>query len=440
MSNAPPEAQTERVESPKSQIASRPTTSIDMPGESEEQQNDEIDEQGAQVVQDVAEQEGDGPDETTHTRALYKSSRFKGYLILVLASGVNYQAVHVSNNPSFFGEFSAVAATSGQRSYAIAVALISIILSSAICVAHLDCFSPMKKYWARLFQPKSRTEAYLLTALMTWWVVALWINTGINGIAGNGKGQYNLYFSSWICLLVCAWTMERWLVSCDYPALDGFLASWPNRAPGWIAIFFLSFSALLSILDLYFNWDKVDTAYIKAEYKSVQQSQWEWLIFATGFTMLPSIGFVLVEIFRETKPGEDKNTKPEWEIIMEGFVLLILFVIWIPSVIIATTPGGAASLVGNAYFFVWSSTVFVVDTCVWWIHDWRRRVLTIIKDQERAYRNIQLDVLERSKLELEMHTANTKNKEQQETAMCDDGDSLNSDSLEGQPISDIAGT
>jgi hypothetical protein len=156
--------------------------------------------------------------------------------------------------------------------------------------------------------------------------------------------------------------------------------------------------------------------------------------------MLPSIGFVLVEIFRETKPGEDKNTKPEWEIIMEGFVLLILFVIWIPSVIIATTPGGAASLVGNAYFFVWSSTVFVVDTCVWWIHDWRRRVLTIIKDQERAYRNIQLDVLERSKLELEMHTANTKNKEQQETAMCDDGDSLNSDSLEGQPISDIAGT
>lgn len=265
-------------------------------------------------------------------------------------------------------------------------------------------------------------------------------NAGLMDRGGKSKGQFNLHFSSWLCLLVCAWTMERWLVSCDYPALDGFLASWPNRAPGWIAIFFLSFPALLSILDLYFNWDKVDTAYIKAEYKSVPQSQWEWLIFATGFTMLPSIGFVLVEIFRETKPGEDKNTKPEWETIMEGFILLILFLIWIPSVIIATTPGGAASLVGNAYFFVWSSTVFVVDTCVWWIHDWRRRVLTIIKDQERAYRNIQQDVLERSKLELEMHAAKIKNMEQQQTAMCDDGDSLNSDSLEGQPISDIAGT
>ena len=423
--------------SPKSETASPSSTPAEKPGEREEEKADEND---PHDVEGNVEQEGDGPDGTPHTRALYKSSRFKGYLILVLASGVNYQAAYVSNNPSFFGEFSAVAATAGERGYALAVALVSIIASSTICVAHLDFFSPMKKYWARIFQPKSRTEAYLLALLIVWWIAALWINTGINGIAGNGKGQYNLYFSSWICLLVCLWTMERWLVSCDYPALDGFLASWPNRAPGWIAIFFLSFAALLSILDLYFNWYKVESPYVMAQYESVQEAQWEWLIFATGFTTTPSIGFILVEIFRETKPGEDKNTKPEWETIMEGFVLLILFVIWIPSVIVATTPGGAASLVGNTYFFVWSSTVFVVDTCVWWIHDWRRRVLTIIKDQERAYRNIQQEVLEQSRLELEMHAAKTKNTEQQQTAIDDDDDSLNSESLDGQPISDIAGT
>lgn len=379
-------------------------------------------------------------DTPRHERALFKSSRFKGYLILVLASGVNFQAANISDNPSFFGEFSAIPATHRQRSYAMAVALVSIIVSSITCIAHLDSFTPMKKYWRQAFRPKSRFEAYLLGALIVWWVVALWINTGIRGIAGNGKGQYNLYFSTWASLVVCLWTMERWLVSCDFPALDQFLASWPNRAPGWIAIFFLSFGALLSIVDLYANWYKVDNPYIQAKYSRVPQMQWEWLLFATGFTILPSMGFVLVEIVRENKPGKKKNSKPQWETIMEGYVLLGLFFIWMPSVIIATTPGGAASLVGNAYFCLWACTVFVVDTCVWWIHDWRQRVLTTIKEQEKEYRNIQQEVLERSRLELEMQAAVDTTKNNEHPAKDDDDASLYSDSLEEQPIADIAGT
>jgi hypothetical protein len=312
------------------------------------------------------------------------------------------------------------------------------VFSSVICIAHLDGLTPLKAYWRDIFGPASRKEAIVISLLLLWWIVAIWINTGVMGIAGNGKGQYNLYFSYWLVLFVSLWTMERWFVSCGFLSLDQFLASWPNRAPGWIAIFFLSFAALLSILDTFFNWRKVDSKFIKAEYAIIPQEQWEWLMFVTAFTLIPSMTFFGVEIFRETKPGEDKNTKPEWETITEGVILLILLLFWIPSVIVATTPGGAASLVGNAYFFVWATTIFVVDTSVWWIHDWRRKVLTSLQEQEKEYRKIQFEVIQRSKMNCDVH--HTLVNVSRDVNKQNDSESIESDSIEGQYISEVAGT
>ena len=402
--------------------------------ESENQEQEEAEQQADDNGEEAKEEEAEAE---PCSKALYKSSRFKGYLILVITSGVNYSAAYVSDDVNYFlGEGaapSAVAASEVQRRYAEAVALISIIVSSFIVVAHLDRCTPLKKYWFQIFKAKSRCEAYIIAVLIVWWLVALWINTGINGIAGDGKRQFNLYFSSWACFFICIWTMERWMVACEYLSYKKFLASWPNRAPGWIAIFFLSVGSLLCVVDLFANWKDSGIKY----YEIVQDSQWNWMFFATAFTIAPAGGFILAEITREINAGEDKNTKPEWENIFEGVLLLLLFVIWIPSVIIATTPGGLASLVGNAYFFIWGTTAFVVDTCVWWIHDWRRRVLTIIQEQEEKYRNIQKDVLERSRMELEEHAEQARIDSQPTNV--DDDDSIDSDYIEGQPIADVAG-
>jgi hypothetical protein len=88
--------------------------------------------------------------------------------------------------------------------------------------------------------------------------------------------------------------------------------------------------------------------------------------------------------------------KSEWETILEGIVLGLLALAWIPSVIVATTPGGVASFVGNAYFFTWLCTIFVMETSVWWIHDWRKRIQSQLEQQEVDYRKIQQEVLEKS--------------------------------------------
>jgi hypothetical protein len=77
--------------------------------------------------------------------------------------------------------------------------------------------------------------------------------------------------------------------------------------------------------------------------------------------------------------------------------LVLLVLAWIPTVIIATSPGGAASLVGNAYFCTWINTVFVMETFIWFVHDLRKGVHSALQVKEREYQKFQQQVLSKSR-------------------------------------------
>ena len=89
--------------------------------------------------------------------------------------------------------------------------------------------------------------------------------------------------------------------------------------------------------------------------------------------------------------------KGQYENILEGFCLAILVCLWIPTVIVATTPGGGASFVGNAYFFTWVTTIFVMETFIWFVHDLRKGVHSALQVKEREYHKRQQEVLEKSR-------------------------------------------
>ena len=95
---------------------------------------------------------------------------------------------------------------------------------------------------------------------------------------------------------------------------------------------------------------------------------WAWQIIITVFTIAPSIFFLATELFRETKIGSDSHEKGKCENLVEGIILLLLVLAWIPTVLIVTTPGGAASMIGNAYFFTWLLVIFIIETAVWHVH------------------------------------------------------------------------
>lgn len=140
---------------------------------------------------------------------LYKSPRLKGYITIVLAAGIHFNAVQrsaVSNQPKV------VPSTSGQRQYGLAVCTVDMVLATVAVLCHLDRVTPLEKVWISTFRPKSRIELLLTLFLAAWNVIATGVETSVGGIAGDGKGQYNIYFSVWILCLTSFWILERWWV------------------------------------------------------------------------------------------------------------------------------------------------------------------------------------------------------------------------------------
>ena len=271
-----------------------------------------------------------------------------------------------------------------------------------LAISFVNCarFHEIQKYWIKAFGAKSHIELVYILFLVLWWTIATWIQTGVRGIAGDGKGQYNLYFSTWACCWTSIWTLERWVVADGLSSFSSFMSSWPNRAPGWIAIFFFACCTLLCYLDLFLHYqDAIENQALQDQFNQVGKSQWQWLLFLAAFTIPCGAGFVLVEIFRKNNTHGDQPGKSAWETILEGVILLILALAWIPSVIVATTAGGIASLVGNSYFFTWFETISVLETSVWWVHDKRMNTARLLKQQEDEYHKIQQQVLAKSQEE-----------------------------------------
>jgi hypothetical protein len=187
-------------------------------------------------------------------------------------------------------------------------------------------------------------------------------------------------------------------VAAGWSSLRSFVASWPHRAPGWLLILFLSILTLLSYLDLFLNYGQLGGGDHRANsvylyFASVNDVQWTWLLIIASFTILPSAFFVLIELFRDSR----SRTKGQAENILEGISLSLLGLAWIPTVMVATAPGGAASLIGNSYFLTWLLIVFLLETFVWYVHDLRKEFHHSLREKSQAYQDHQRRVYERTK-------------------------------------------
>ena len=279
---------------------------------------------------------------------LYKSPRFTGYLTMFLSSIINYHGIIVSQNTT---DVHVIASTGVQRQYGYIVALISCLVSGSCVVCHLDRISCLANTWKNnLFAPKSKFETILDFSLLLWWFMAVVIQTRSDGIAGDGKEQYNIYFSSWFCLFCAISAVESKMMEYDWPSIKRFIESWPHRSPGWIAILASDFFTLWWYVDIYITYvtspvrEEHLNPMLVSYYGSISSTQYEILILVAAGTLLPAIGFIFMEIFRDS--SEDK--KGSLETYIEAFCLFSLACAWIPGVCVATTPGGFATV--GVYF------------------------------------------------------------------------------------------
>jgi len=174
-------------------------------------------------------------------------------------------------------------------------------------------------------------------------------------------------------------------------------------------------------------------SFCSVHFNRVGDGQWQWLIIVTVFTFCPALVFVLVELFRETKADGSNADKSQSEIVVEGICFLLLAVAWIPTVMIATTPRGAASLIGNSYFFTWLLTIFVFEGLIWMIHDKRKETHRALKEKEAEYKRQQLKVLEKTR------EIQEKNDEKEHTALEGSGRMGKREQSSGTEYYDVAG-
>jgi hypothetical protein len=205
--------------------------------------------------EDDDDSDNNGDDKSANTKQpiikLYKSSRLKAYMTLTFASGICWSSAVSSTNTI---NVTVVPATESQRKYAMAVSILSMCIVGPILTVHFDSFSPLQRFWIAAFAPGSRIELSLALFLMLWWSVAVVVQTSISGVAGDGKGQVSLYFSSWVCCWAGYWIFERWWVAAGYSSFKSFITSWPYRAPGWICIFVTGIFTLVWYTDLKKNY------------------------------------------------------------------------------------------------------------------------------------------------------------------------------------------
>ena len=218
-------------------------------------------------------------------------------------------------NHHFFQVFDALAANETGRYHAIVVSGLSAAANILIlCLHYLDSsLGEVVKYFQNnnflvrlqstlrtLFRPGSLFECSIIVFFNLWWIIAIAIITTIRGPAGDGKGQFNLYFSTWLCFITYFSMFELWLIEADHGSIFQGIASWPYRAPGWIMIFTCTLANLISLLDLYNrHGDMKDVApHIWEKYHSIDLGQWIWLMFVCSISFTAALGFSLVELFR----------------------------------------------------------------------------------------------------------------------------------------------
>jgi|EP00979_Chaetoceros_neogracilis_P009770 hypothetical protein len=364
---------------------------------------------------------------------LSKSNRLKKYLILAILSSLAFASAYESDQlhiltsysdserpiaPIFVsaGEDRIVKASASGRYYTMVLSGVSAVYHFLIVAVHLfDGIFAMPRM-RKIFQNGSEIECVLIVISAIWWVVGAWITTSIHGVAGDGKGQFNIYLCSWLCVFTNVEMIETWLMAAGYASVYQAVSSWPNRAPGWIMIFIATLACMLSILDTWLRFERaldgnnmwdftktdgiceiiynnsnatITSNVLYQRLNCINDAQWVFLILACAVSFTAAFGFSLIELFRR----EDHNirNKSSFVLSLEGIVLALLVFIWVSVCVIATTDG-VCSEVGNSYFLTWGSTAVVIQTFINWLRDWRRGVHDVIVQQEREYRESQANV------------------------------------------------
>jgi hypothetical protein len=240
--------------------------------------------------------------------------RDKGYILICLSSLVNFSSISNIKDRYFDGKWG-FCLSFGWTTF-IASLLILFFDRTGYC--H-DTFNYTKAF-------DGKFEGYSLLFFTLWWIVGVFYNTQVNGVAYLAM---NIYLSCWSTLVSCVYTLNKWSTAKDILSIAE-LTGVSATLKSWYVLFLSSLVVMGTAFDLFFLLE--DTQTLKGNS-------------AMGFVMgisssILSFMFILVHYnFIQS------FTEGGWIELSFSFLLILM---WIVGVAILTRDKGiAATIMGT---------------------------------------------------------------------------------------------
>lgn len=162
-------------------------------------------------------------------KAREHNPRWKGYVYIFFSSLVSFASI--------------ADAQVGDRDVGIAFGVLTCTLSLVILA--LDRFAGIN--FGKALDGK--LEGFMLLFFVMWWIAGVGYLTRSGGLAYLTS---NIYFSSWIALGCCVYTLDRWSASKDIITMQQ-LTALSTTLSSWYVLFLSSLVVFASAVDLHLN-------------------------------------------------------------------------------------------------------------------------------------------------------------------------------------------
>jgi hypothetical protein len=154
---------------------------------------------------------------TLSSKDISASPRLSGYLLIFIAyvvlfvSSIKHEQTVLDNDDSIDEEVSKnlPPISEWKRLSAIIGSASLSGLMILIVLVHFDTFC-FPQLWLKIFRDGSFGESIILTLLFLAARFMVFVSTSLNGLGGVVGKDYNVYFSSWMGFIGCAYTFGLW--------------------------------------------------------------------------------------------------------------------------------------------------------------------------------------------------------------------------------------
>jgi hypothetical protein len=203
---------------------------------------------------------GNDEEEHTNKESVEYNPRWVGYCYIILASLVN------------FGSVSGVPGEQREAFWYLSIAfgVVSFVITSSLMVLN----------WSQPYQnvlPNITTiqngylEGYFLLALVLWWIVGVAYITRPGGISYVAS---NIFYSAWLSLLSCVYTLNEWSASKDILSIEEITSISPTLKFWWL-LFFASCIVFGSCMDIIIRYSQPWNDFQDARYEQEYQRSWQ---------------------------------------------------------------------------------------------------------------------------------------------------------------------